>query len=151
MVLKTTSNKTRQKGGGPPPFHPLAKTLHVTHASCGWPACTFRLSIQGGSNGGLLVCACANQRPDLYQCVISQVGWVDSLCTSAMALVHLIDRHGYSVLDMLKFHKFTIGHAWWASFRIYITTALTIYVYVYLRTTDYGNPDEEPAFKYIYK
>ena len=67
-----------------------------------------RLAINGGSNGGLLVGACEVQRPDLFAVCLPQVG----------------------VLDMLRYHKFTIGWGW---------------------AVEYGTSENEEQFGYIYK
>jgi prolyl oligopeptidase len=67
-----------------------------------------KLAVAGGSNGGLLVGAVMTQRPELFGAALPAVG----------------------VMDMLRFHKFTIGWAW---------------------VTDYGSADSAAQFPYLYK
>ena len=67
-----------------------------------------KLAMRGGSNGGLLIGAIMTQRPDLFKVAIPQVG----------------------VMDMLRYHTFTIGHAW---------------------ATEYGRSDKEEDFRNLIK
>lgn len=67
-----------------------------------------KLAINGRSNGGLLTAACLTQRPDLYGAVVCEV----------------------PVVDMLRYHKFTVGHYW---------------------TGEYGNAELDPEhFRFMY-
>jgi prolyl oligopeptidase len=69
---------------------------------------TEKLAISGRSNGGLLVGACMTQRPDLYKVALPGVG----------------------VLDMLRYHKFTVGWGW---------------------AVEYGSSDKKDDFEYLIK
>jgi len=66
-----------------------------------------KLAIEGGSNGGLLVGAAMTQRPELFKVALPAVG----------------------VMDMLRYHKFTVGWGW---------------------AVEYGSSDNEKDFKYLY-
>ncbi len=67
-----------------------------------------KLAIRGGSNGGLLIGAVMTQRPELFKVALPAVG----------------------VMDMLRFHRFTVGWGW---------------------ASEYGNADSASQFPFIYK
>jgi prolyl oligopeptidase len=82
----------------------IAAAEHLVAQGYTTPA---KLAIAGGSNGGLLVGAAMTQRPELFGAALPAVG----------------------VLDMLRFHRFTIGWAW---------------------VTEYGSADDAAQFPYLY-
>jgi prolyl oligopeptidase len=67
-----------------------------------------KIAIHGRSNGGLLVGACMTQRPDLFKVALPGVG----------------------VLDMLRYHKFTVGWGW---------------------AVEYGSSEKQDEFNYLIK
>lgn len=81
----------------------IAAAEHLIETGLTVPA---RLAIGGGSNGGLLVGAALTQRPDLFGAAVPAVG----------------------VMDMLRYHQFTIGRAW---------------------VPEYGSADDADAFRWL--
>jgi prolyl oligopeptidase len=107
------------RGGGEygRPWHDAGRLAHKQNVFDDFCACARwlagsgwtrpdRIGIIGRSNGGLLVGACLTQHPELFGAAVPEVG----------------------VLDMLRFHRFTIGWAW---------------------TSDYGNPDDPEQYRWI--
>ncbi|MBV9098944.1 MAG: S9 family peptidase [Frankiaceae bacterium] len=86
-------------------FDDFASVARWLGGASGWSTPS-RVAIHGGSNGGLLVGACLTQHPELYGAAVPAVG----------------------VLDMLRFHRFTIGWAW---------------------TSDYGDPDDPEQYQWV--
>ncbi|MBV9368951.1 MAG: S9 family peptidase, partial [Frankiales bacterium] len=86
-------------------FDDFASVARWLGGVSGWSTPS-RVAIHGGSNGGLLVGACLTQHPELYGAAVPAVG----------------------VLDMLRFHRFTIGWAW---------------------TSDYGDPDDPEQYQWV--
>ncbi|HEY7147098.1 MAG TPA: prolyl oligopeptidase family serine peptidase [Streptosporangiaceae bacterium] len=74
-------------------------------ADSGWSRAG-RIAINGGSNGGLLVGACLTQHPELFGAAVADVG----------------------VMDMLRFHRFTVGWAW---------------------KTEYGDPENPAEYPWL--
>jgi prolyl oligopeptidase len=107
------------RGGGEygKPWHDAGKLAHKQNvfddfagcarwlAESGWSRAD-RIAINGGSNGGLLVGAVLTQHPELIGAAVPEVG----------------------VLDMLRYHLFTIGWAW---------------------TSDYGDPDDSEQYQWV--
>jgi len=86
-------------------FDDFASVARWLGGGSGWSR-PDRVAIHGGSNGGLLVGACLTQHPELYGAAVPAVG----------------------VLDMLRFHRFTIGWAW---------------------ISDYGDPDDPEQYRWV--
>jgi prolyl oligopeptidase len=86
-------------------FDDFAAVARWLGSGSGWSR-PERVAIHGGSNGGLLVGASVTQHPDLFGAAVAAVG----------------------VLDMLRFHRFTIGWAW---------------------TSDYGDPDDPEQYQWV--
>ena len=80
-------------------------TVPAGSRASGWSSPP-RIAINGRSNGGLLVGACLTQHPELFGAAVPEVG----------------------VLDMLRFHRFTIGWAW---------------------KSDFGDPDDPEQYRWL--